>query len=49
MPIYSRMAKYIMVSSISNIAQPPKRMNWIKLDDSEGFLSSIVELKEKNL
>ena len=49
MPIYSRMAKYITVSWISNIVQPLKRMNWVKLDDLEEFSSSIVELKEKNL
>lgn len=50
MPIYSRMAKYFIVSSILNTIQPfkKKKKKWIKLDDLEEF-SSITELKEKNL
>lgn len=50
MPIYSRMAKYFIVPSISNTIQPlkKKKKKWIKLDDLEEF-SSITELKEKNL
>ena len=53
MPIHSRMAKYFIVSSISNTVQPlkkkKKKKNLIKLDDLEEFSNIFKYWVKRNL